>query len=223
MLMGKLTRSLMGCLLLISMSLTIAQAQEAIAPPSEGRLWMSVAGQFKLDKDWNLQLEQQLRFDREGRTFQQTFTDIELEYEIGKRGDVFQEYRISFRENRIVQRIGTGVSYKAVDAKPWFLSIRGKFQHDFSPSVQNEGNWRTKSQLRYRLNKRWSLYGSAEGWSELYPYASVISRVRTGGGASFDRKHYEFRLQYFYERSLGIVFFESGQSHILSIGYTRTP
>ncbi len=198
-------------------------SQEAQNLPLEGRIWIGAGAQFRLNKDWNLQVDEQLRLNAEGRSFQQILTELQLEYEIGKRAAVFQEYRFSVRQIGLTHRLATGISYRVVEAKPWYLSMRGKYQHDFTGTNPDEGNWRTKAQLRYRINKRWNVYASAENWTAIYPVAKISGRIRSGAGVGLERKHNEIRWQYYFERSIANAWFDPGQSHILALTYTRTP
>ncbi|MBI1193505.1 MAG: hypothetical protein GC205_10065 [Bacteroidetes bacterium] len=198
-----------------------AVAQESQALDQDGRIWIGGAWELWLHKDWNLKVEQQLRLDAEGRRFQSTFSEVQVEYELGKNGALFQEFRYSFRRNSQNLRSATGISWTVLDAKPWSVKVRGKAQHDFIPDDPDEGFWRSKGQIRYRINKRWSLDGSLENWTAAYPIVLASSRIRTGVGVSFDRKKNDISLGYAYDRSLSGALENPGVSHIISIQYTR--
>ena len=198
-----------------------AAAQESEPLPQEGRIWIGAAWEIWLHKDWNLRVEQQLRLGAEGRSFQSTFSEVQLEYELGKNGALFQEFRYSFRNNSQNLRSATGISWLVLDAKPWSVKLRGKAQHDFVPDGPDEGYWRSKGQLRYRVNKRWSVDAGLENWSAAYPVVLASSRIRTGVGLSFDRKKNDISVGYTYDRTLSGALDNPGTLHILSLQYTR--
>jgi len=205
------------------LALPACLGQEAQNLDREGRLWIGAGWELRLHKDWNLKLEQQLRLDSEGRRFQSTYSEVQLEYELGDDGALFQEFRYSFRRNSQNLRSATGISWKIYDAKPWAVRLRGKAQHDFIPDAPDEGYWRSKGQVRYRVNKRWSLDASLENWSAAYPIWLPSSRIRSGLGISFDRKKNEISLGYAYDRTLVGILDDPGAAHILSLTYTRKP
>ena len=202
---------------------SVVQAQEALNADLEGRFWTGVGVKLDVAKNWTLDVKQQLRLDSDGSRFQQTFTEAEVGYSFNKRLDVFQEYRFSVRRTGLTQRIGSGVSYQILRSKPWYLTLRGKYQHEFIPVKADEGDWRVRAKLRYRVNKRWSVHGSVENWTGLYPVPDLASRFRGGVGASFNRKDHDITWQFFYQQSLPDSFIDPGRSYILALFYTFEP
>jgi len=207
--------------LVLVFGMPFAVAQESEALPQEGRVWIGAAWEIWLHKDWNLKVEQQLRLEAEGRRFQSTFSEVQVEYELGKNGALFQEFRYSFRPNSQNLRSATGISWLVLDAKPWSVKLQGKAQHDFIPDGPDEGYWRSKGQVRYRVNKRWSVDAGLENWSAAYPLLLASSRIRTGVGVSFDRKKNDISLGYSYDRSLSDVLDNTGVAHLFTLQYTR--
>jgi hypothetical protein len=204
-------------LLLVPVTL---MGQRAERPPINNRIWLSTELEYALNKDWELGLRSQLRQEDNGLRLQQVLGEVQLAYNASKRIKTYTEFRYSARaERNPTQRLALGLSYDLVRERPWYLSLRGQYQHELDPANPDEGNWRTKIRLRYRINKRWSLYASTENWSQLYPYPGWSARTRSGLGLGYGRKSHEISADYFFQQSGVAVFEDPGRSQIVSLKY----
>jgi hypothetical protein len=187
-----------------------------MAQVNEGRAWLGLGLESKFHKDWLYQLELQSRWGNDFSRWEQVFIQGGLTREFGKRLTWDLEYRYSYINDDQLHRISTGPKYQLIKAKPWYLTLRGRFQQDWL-LFDEERYWRTKANLRHRFNKRYSGYLTSELWLDLLPSEDdVAERIRTGAGVQRKIDDHSIKLIYYYQWSLR----ELDTSHILSLSYS---
>jgi hypothetical protein len=194
--------------------------QRAERPPINNRVWLSTELEYSWNKDWELGLRSQWRQEDNGVRLQQVLGEVQLAYNAGKRTKAYTEFRYSARADRShTQRLAAGLSYDLLRERPWYLSIRGQYQHELDPANPDEGNWRSKVRLRYRIDKRWSLYASTENWTRIYPYPGWSARTRSGVGIGYGRRSHDLSADYFFQQSRVLAVEDPGRSQIVSLKY----
>lgn len=183
------------------------------AQVNEGRGWLGLSVERELHKDWLLQAEGQIRTNRDFSAFQQALFEGTLNYDLPNGWELFGLYRASFQTDDMVNRVAAGAT-KRWNFKPFYLTMRGQFQHEMARVEGLQGNWRFKISGRYRFNKRWSGYLNAEHFAVQYPEFQAYERIRLGAASRFNRKDHQIKLTYYYQRNIDL-----SSAHILSLKY----
>jgi hypothetical protein len=153
--------------LLLSAGVGEIQAQATKADPVDVQGWMGVGANYKLNKQWQFEGDFQSRYFNNVQTHSGNYLSLGVQRKINKHFDATAEYRLAMVQQGNYNRFSGGV---LCDFKwqQWTFAGRALIQNqvqdfdDVSKPDQNEGYWRVRAQVKYKVSKQLDLYGSVE-------------------------------------------------------------
>ncbi|MCY7409797.1 MAG: DUF2490 domain-containing protein [Chitinophagales bacterium] len=180
--------------------------------------WSSIAITKQFSKKLDLGIQQMLRLNENSTRFDQTYTDVGLNYEMNKKFSVAANYRLIIKADVVKNRIYTDLVYSEKWNR-WKANARMRIENNFIPQQADEIYLRPKLTFSNKLNKRFEPLISGELFFSLFYYkGDNLVQYRLSGGTEyhFDRKN-TLRLYYTYEREMNVN--AAGIKHILGVSY----
>lgn len=153
--------------LLLSAGVGKIQAQATKADPVDVQGWMGVGANYKLNKQWQLEGDFQSRYFNNVQTHSGNYLSLGVQRKINKHFDATAEYRLAMVQQGNYNRFSGGVLCDFKWQQCTFAGralIQNQVQDfdDVSKPDQNEGYWRVRAQVKYKVSKQLDLYGSVE-------------------------------------------------------------
>jgi predicted porin len=153
--------------LLLSAGVGEIQAQATKADPVDVQGWMGVGANYKLNKQWQLEGDFQSRYFNNVQTHSGNYLSLGVQRKINKHFDATAEYRLAMVQQGNYNRFSGGVLCDFKWQQCTFAGralIQNQVQDfdDVSKPDQNEGYWRVRAQVKYKVSKQLDLYGSVE-------------------------------------------------------------
>ena len=123
--------------------------------------WNSVSLETQLFNQFEIGLEQGLRFKDELSSFKQTFTELTVSYDVFDAIKIFIPVRYAIFEDKTKHRLGLGGSYR-YNFKNLTCKYRIKLQRTSEKSKSNEDLFRNKISIVYKMNKKIKPFISGE-------------------------------------------------------------
>ena len=127
----------------------------------DNQSWTSIGFETKLPYSLKLEFEQELRLKDQLSTFNQTFSEVSLSYEIFDGLKIDIPYRYAIYEDKIKRRLSFSGSYK-YSFKQISLKYRTKFQRTYEKEKTPEELIKNKFTIEYKLGKKIEPYVSGE-------------------------------------------------------------
>jgi predicted porin len=153
--------------LLLSAGVGKIQAQATKADPVDVQGWMDVGANYKLNKQWQLEGDFQSRYFNNVQTHSGNYLSLGVQRKINKHFDATAEYRLAMVQQGNYNRFSGGVLCDFKWQQCTFAGralIQNQVQDfdDVSKPDQNEGYWRVRAQVKYKVSKQLDFYGSVE-------------------------------------------------------------
>ena len=210
-------------MLLISQMVLAQTSENKNSIQSEAEFWYGISVEKKINKKWNIGLEENLRLNESGRQFGTLLFETHLSYKLSKKLRLKAAYRYSFKKasSSNVQRLSIAANRKWKINKRWRLSHRLKYQYDFTPNRQETRKLlRYKSEVTYNIRKsKWNPFFSAECFYRFYYKGNHFERYRLAIGGDYKwHKRQAFSFAYMQERDLNENVREI--TNILNVAYS---
>ena len=120
--------------------------------PTDLELWTGAELEFKLNKKFSVSISEQVRFNDRVSSLKKSFTQVGMDYKIGKRFSLSGNYRFTFSPNENVsRRIALDANYKWKEkGKPVSIKYRLRYQNVFGGQ---RTYIRNKIKFDYNLSK----------------------------------------------------------------------
>lgn len=192
-------------------------------------LWTSLNFETKLVKKLSFSISQELRFNENITELGAAFTDAGLSYKLNKHFQFAANYRFTQRRRlddyySFRQRYYVDIKY-SYKLKPFEISIRSRFQDQYSDIGRaSDGGvpeyyLRNKLSLKWDINKPYTPYISFELFSPLnYPRINVFNAMRATAGIEYAfSKHHKIDIYYMIQKAVNES--QPETDFILGLGY----
>lgn len=200
--------------------ISLLPIRQLYAQHTDGAGWVSVGISFEIINDLTCDIGEEMRYNFSVGDLYQLNTNIGLDYKFSKRFKAGVEYRYSVREVQNISRVAASFGYKE-ELQDLTLSLRSKLQYSFIPDASEGTAFRNKIGAKYKINKDFSPYISAELFYSLSNEINQFDNFRSEAGISYGpNKHNEFNLSYLFDKEFNVNKPET--MHIGSLGYVYT-
>lgn len=150
--------------------------------------WTGVKADLKLHKHWELKADAQLRRNDFLRQRKSTLLEFGLAYDPFKWLTLTPSYRFTHRDNGASNgRVSMDVSLEFELGKDWSIENRSRAQYEYLyNAVDNQSEFRNKTQLDYNLSKRFDPFASLEFFYSDRSFSDY--RLRFGGQWRLSKK-----------------------------------
>ncbi len=197
-----------------------------VSQSADALLWTSIAGEAKITKDFNSELDFQFRFDDNFSLLESMLGQFFVEYEADKNLDIGVGYRLSNKRKNdnyfFRNRLFADINYDLKLAKKLDAEFRLRTQHDFDRfNVINDDilpTKRTVLRLRYGLQykyKKWRPSVSNEWFFNSNSRLFYTYRINVGSSYKLSKRH-NIKLEYTFQTQ---TFTPILNEHIYQIGY----
>lgn len=182
-------------------------------------IWASPGFKYKVNKDLDIGISQALRTNATRGGLKQIFTDIQGDYEVGKRWEIGAGLRWFQYDNPRNYRWQTDLSYDPKKVDRFSFGVRLRYQQYYEWGKEVERTARVKGKVEYNLKGvKIDPFITAEGFFGIEPGQSMWDTYRVSAGADwrYDKQQtisLEFRL----EQKINVAF--PGQIGIISIDW----
>lgn len=165
------------------------QAQTSRENPTDAQGWYSAKINTAIDDRWKADLEIQVRFFNNLKTYNGTYISVGVERRINEQIALLAEYRLASVQKGIYNRLSGGGTYTREWDRPEF-EFRLLFQNqlqDFDEVgklSQREVYARTRFRLKYPLTDNLEIYGSVEPIFK-YQGRQLVDNLRNQAGLRF--------------------------------------
>lgn len=219
-----------GCspLLLAALISSSAQAQY---PPMDCALWINASVQYKINKHFNVHLNQQNRFTHNVTSFNMAYADLGVTYRINKHMKVMTDY-VYIQRRRNDQTFGMRSQFYAAfvykhKLGPFDFSYRNMVQSEveegsFNVSKVHKAAFydRNKVTFVYKLKKHYSVYCAQELFAPFRNGHFTIDRSRSFIGMFYDiNKHMQIEPYLAFQTDLN-SYTRVDRTLILGLGYS---
>jgi Protein of unknown function (DUF2490) len=170
-------------------------------------LWNTIGLSKKIFKKTTLAVQQSLRLRENATTFNSTFTEVALSYELVKKLEISINYRHIFRDKYAVnnQRI-YGILDYSNSIKRFTYGIRTRFEKQYEMNEIPEKTWRNRIKISYNIPKMpLEPFGFVEGFYDINNIQSQLERIRLCFGLSYKLdKQNEFSICYINQNEVNI-------------------
>ena len=181
-------------------------------------LWTNIAIEKELSEKFELQLEEEARFENNPFKLDRLITEISANYKVNKYYKLSLSYRFSYYlDGNIGNRItlSNNVKYKIED---FTLHYRFNLQTDFNTSKAIAYKVRNRIGLDYKINKKWETGIKTELFYSIYYYENMFDRYRISYGVDYKiNKHHKISPGIMFQSDFNIVAPE--KDVVLSIQY----
>jgi long-subunit fatty acid transport protein len=149
-------------------------------------LWSKLAFEKEITKKFEIQLEEEFRFNENATQLNSLLTEVGTKYKFNDYYALGASYRFTYNtENSFGNRftLSNQAKYEIEDIT---LNYRLNFQTDFSTVDPIEYKIRNKIGIDYKFNKRWEIGFTGELFYSFYYDRNVLDRYRFAFGV--DRK-----------------------------------
>lgn len=187
--MSKHGHTLWLCSLAILILALPAMAQTSKSDPTDVQGWYGAKLNAELSKNWKIDLEAQVRFYNNLKTYNGAFFSLGGERRINDYFSLIGEYRLALVQKGVYNRLSAGGSFTYEWEKPEFefrLLVQNQLQ-DFDEVgrlSQREFYARTRFRLKYPVSEHIDIYLATEPIFK-YKGRQLIDNVRNLAGVRF--------------------------------------
>lgn len=196
-------------------------------------MWLSASGEVKLNPVWTVVLSEELRLVDNMRVPSTSFTELDVEYNIGSAWRISAQYRIIGRLGdangwTTAHRISGDLRYRLKLAHGDVIA-RLRFQHQdglgwfFDQFCDVSQKIRPEVTLRWRASPQWRPYLSAEIFCPIYAGGVTFpDKWRIKGGALYQmNKRHVLDIYYMVQHEFNVR--EPETDFVIGIGYRFSP
>jgi len=161
----------------------------------------TVSYTVKLSQPFKFEFEQSLRLSGQQFSFKQTFTEMNLSYELIDGFRVFIPFRYAIYEDEIKKRLSFGGLYK-YNFSSISLRYKTRFQRVYENGEKPDDVFRNKFSINYKISKKLEPFLSGELFHPINIDNNDLDEYRLSCGADIDlpkkksiKLYYTFKLE----------------------------